>query len=92
MPKINLVHTLRGIFVAICSTLITSFMVLILGPVLPFIKFDNLTSLLLVCLVFFLTIITYFMLPTEILEQEEQKKNSSGKIFGKNHTENGENI
>ncbi|MHA1946812.1 MAG: hypothetical protein ACXAC6_15335 [Candidatus Hodarchaeales archaeon] len=72
MAKNNLVHTLRGIFVAICSTLIITFMVLILGPVLPFIVFDNFTSLLLVCLVFFLAIVTYFMLPTEFSDQEKQ--------------------
>lgn len=86
MPKINLVHTLRGIFVATCSTLIISFMVLILGPILPFIDFDNFTSLVLVCLVFFLTFVTYFMLPTDFLYQEEQKNLSSGKIFGKDYT------
>ena len=79
MSKINLVYILRGIFVAICSTIIISFMVLILGPLLPFIVFDTLTSLLLVCLVFFLTFVTYFMLPTEFLEQEEQKELSLDK-------------
>jgi len=77
MTKFNLVHALRGIFVAICSTLIITFMVLVLGPVIPFIVFDNFTSLLLVCLVFFLTIITYFVLPTEFSDQEKQNDSSS---------------
>ncbi|MHA2276174.1 MAG: hypothetical protein ACXAC2_10420 [Candidatus Kariarchaeaceae archaeon] len=77
MTNNNLVHALRGIFVAICATLIITFMVLILGPVLPFIVFDNFTSLLLVCLVFFLTIITYFVLPTEFSDQEKQNNSSS---------------
>ncbi|MHA1206097.1 MAG: hypothetical protein ACTSR4_00590 [Candidatus Hodarchaeales archaeon] len=86
MSKINLVYTLRGFIVAICSTIIISFMVLILGPILPFIDFDNFTSLVLVCLVFFLTFVTYFMLPTDFQYQEEQKNLSSGKIFGKDYT------
>ena len=77
MPKINIVHTLRGIFVAICSTFIISFMILILGPVLPFIDFDSNTSLLLVSLVFFLTIITYFVLPVEFSDKEKQKDSLS---------------
>ncbi len=77
MTKINLVLTLRGIFIAICSTLIISFMVLILGPVLPFIVFNNFTSMLLVCLVFFLTLITYFVLPAEFLDQEKQNDSST---------------
>ena len=77
MTKINIVHTFRGIFVAICSTFIITFMILILGPVLPFIDFDSNTSFLLVCLVFFLTIITYFVLPVEFPDKENQKDSLS---------------
>ena len=67
----------RGIFVAACSTLIISFMVLILGPVLPFIKFDSFIALFLVIFVFFLSIRTYFVLPAELPEEEEPENLSS---------------
>ena len=71
MFTITIKQAVRGFFVAICATIITIFMILILGPVVPFITFNTVTEILLICLVFFLSIVTYFILPKDNIDQTD---------------------
>ncbi len=71
MTKFSLANILRGILVAFLSSIIIGFMVIILGPLIPFIPFDGLFPLLILLFIFILTFITYFFLPPETLPAKE---------------------
>jgi hypothetical protein len=61
---------LRGGIVTTCSSLIIYFLAVMLSPVLPFIRLDNTTLLILFVIIYALTIITYFLLPPELSKNE----------------------
>ncbi|MHA2053188.1 MAG: hypothetical protein ACXAC2_08945 [Candidatus Kariarchaeaceae archaeon] len=69
--KINLSEAVRGLLVAIIASLIINFMVLIIGPILPILSYDGIIPLLIFIITIILTLVTYFLLPTE-KEQTEK--------------------
>ena len=73
MVENSLFKILRGVLVAIISSMIIGFMVIILGPLVPFIPFDGVFPLIILLIIFILTLITYFFLPPEIKEEEDTK-------------------
>ncbi|MHA1994926.1 MAG: hypothetical protein ACW97Z_10320 [Candidatus Hodarchaeales archaeon] len=72
MTENLLFNILRGILVAIVSSMIIGFMVIILGPIIPFIPFDGIFPLAILFVIFCLTLVTYFSLPPEVNEKEEE--------------------
>ncbi len=71
MVNFSLSEILRGILVSFISSIIIGFMVIILGPLVPFIPFDGIFPLIILFIIFVLTFITYFLLPSELEEDEE---------------------
>lgn len=69
--KFNFSEVIRGLFVAIVASLIINFMVLIIGPVLPILSFDGIVPLFILIITVILTLVTYFLLPTEKIPNEE---------------------
>ena len=74
MVDITIGKLLRGIIVTTCSSVIIYFLVVILSPILPFISLDNFMALILLITIYFLTIVTYFLLPSEISETNYAEK------------------
>jgi hypothetical protein len=74
MTDISLFDVLRGILVAIVSSIIIGFMVIVLGPLIPFIPFDGIFPYIILIIIFLLTLITYFFLPPTVNEEEKEKK------------------
>ena len=74
MVDITIGKLLRGIVVTTCSSVIIYFLVVILSPVLPFISLDNFMALILLITIYILTIVTYFLLPSEISETNYAEK------------------
>ena len=74
MVDISISKILRGGIVTTCSSFIIYFLVVILSPVLPFISLDGIIPLILFITIYILTLLTYFLLPSEISEKVDTEK------------------
>ncbi|MHA1976286.1 MAG: hypothetical protein ACW98F_09090 [Candidatus Hodarchaeales archaeon] len=75
MAENSLFKILRGILVAAISSMVIGFMVIILGPIIPFIPFEGIFPYIILFIIFVLTFITYFFLPPEVKENENMEIN-----------------
>ena len=71
MLKISIGKILRGGIVTVCSSLIIFFLVITLSPALPFISLDGVMPLFLLSIIVILTVITYFLLPPELSDENK---------------------